>query len=147
MWVSKNHPDYERLTRPLDTAPVEQGQRLAAIPRNRGDEELRIDLSEFNGRPYVSLRVWGKDQQGQWWPVKGKGLSVRLHEIEETIFALERARATVEQGSPPDDSPSPPADPGRPQYVERRRRPPAREYRPEAPAAQGGGLPFDEFSR
>src|SRR4051812_29226405 len=61
------------------TPPAENGQRLISFPRGEGIE-LRVNLSEYQGRPYVSLRVWSRDQGGNWWPEKGKGCSVRLTE-------------------------------------------------------------------
>ncbi len=53
MWVSPNHPNPPRPYSP----PQESGQRLATFPRH-GGEELRVNLAEYEGHPYVSLRVW-----------------------------------------------------------------------------------------
>jgi hypothetical protein len=71
-------------------APQDHGQRLATFPRGP-DAELRVSLSEFEGRPYVSLRVWERASEGApFWPVKGKGCSVRLSEAEGLATALRR---------------------------------------------------------
>ena len=52
MWVNPNHPPPER-----PTPPAENGERLATFPRGDGSE-LRVNLSTYQGRPFVSLRVW-----------------------------------------------------------------------------------------
>jgi hypothetical protein len=79
--------------------PVEQGERLATFPRNRGDEELRVTLATYNGHAYVALRVWARGQDGEFWPVRGKGCSVRLAEaggLAEALAAV--AAAHRDQG-------------------------------------------------
>lgn len=83
MWVSPNHPNPPRLSGP----PREQGERLATFPRGDG-EELRVNLAEYNGYPYLALRVWTAGPGGQWWPVKGKGVSIRLREVAGLAEAL-----------------------------------------------------------
>ena len=74
--------------------PVERGERLATIPR--GDsEELRVVWDEYEGKPYLSIRVWTKDVNGGWWPDKTKGVTIRRRELaafaEGFAGALERA--------------------------------------------------------
>jgi hypothetical protein len=77
-------------------APKEQGERLATFPRGEG-VEMRVCLAEYQGRPFVSFRVWERNQAGEWWPVKGKGGSIRMGEAAE----LARVLAAV-AGTPPD---------------------------------------------
>src|ERR1041385_2693657 len=74
-------------------APGENGQRLATLDRSGKDarEELRVTLAEYNGHPYVSMRVWALSNDGQWWPVKSKGCSVRISECGDVAAALKRA--------------------------------------------------------
>lgn len=71
-------------------APRESGTRLATLPR-RGPageaQELRVVLDAYNGHEYLSVRLWQGDR-GSWWPVKGKGVSVRLSEAEPVAAAL-----------------------------------------------------------
>lgn len=63
-----------------------EGRRLATCPR--GDsEELRLELSEYEGRPYISLRVWFQTEDGKWLPSK-KGCTIRLRELPEVLRAL-----------------------------------------------------------
>jgi hypothetical protein len=94
MWVSPNHPNPPRQT----AAPQESGERVATFPRGDG-VELRVNLAEYQGRPYLSFRVWERDQAGTWWPVKGKGCSVRIGECEELADALARVVGRIGQGT------------------------------------------------
>jgi len=70
--------------------------------------------------------------------MKGRGCSIRLHELGDFIAALRSAEALVGVRAPPrrDDSP---------QYVERRRRPGARPLDPAEFPPPGGAREFDEF--
>ncbi len=89
MYVSKNHPDRERLlAKPEPVAP--RGTKLAAIPRGT-HEELRVSLDEYEGHPFVSLRMWARAADGPWLPVRGKGCTVRLRELEAVADALREA--------------------------------------------------------
>jgi hypothetical protein len=46
------------------------GKPLEAFPRNKGREEFRVSLDEFNGRPFFSLRIEERDDSGTWWPTR-----------------------------------------------------------------------------
>lgn len=67
-------------------APSPEGERLATIPRGK-TEELRLAWDEYEGHPYLGLRVWAKLDEGKWIPTK-KGLSIRLHELAELLEGL-----------------------------------------------------------
>lgn len=98
MYVSPNHPDRERLlARQQAQPPADEGRSLATFRRGP-DAELRVSLAEYEGRPYIGLRVWERGQDGRLWPVKGKGCSVRVGECEGMIAALSEALAIVERG-------------------------------------------------
>jgi hypothetical protein len=85
-------------TAPNPQAPVDHAQVLVAIPR--GDaEELRVSLDEYEEHPFVSIRVWAQGRDGQWWPVRGKGVTVRVRELGQVINAL--GRAAKETGQAP----------------------------------------------
>ena len=103
MYISPNHPDPPRRPEP----PPDDGRRLGAVSRGDGRDELRVTLKTFAGRPFVSLRVWSRDDDGAWWPVKGKGVSVRLGEVSGVIEALRRAAAVAgpQQGGQGDTGP------------------------------------------
>jgi hypothetical protein len=122
--VSLNPRYYERFGRPAPGAPqppFETGQRLATFPRGlQAEEELRVALCHYKGFPFVTLRVWEQDDQGQWWPVRGKGLSVRAREcagIAEALASVSELLALAgpennddylhcDQGNGPDDQPA-----------------------------------------
>lgn len=78
------------------TAPAERGERLATIARS-DSEELRVTWDAYEGRPYLSLRFWTRGTDGQWWPDRARGVTVRRHELatfaEGLEAALERAAA------------------------------------------------------
>jgi hypothetical protein len=138
MWISPNHPNPPR----PPSAPRDDGQALGSFPRGDGRDELRVTLKTYEGRPYVSLRVWSRDDHGQWWPQKAKGVSVRLGEVSGVIGSLQGAVAAAgeidrQAGRGRAAEPAPRADRGR------RDRPPwdADQLRGGKPA-EG----FDEFS-
>jgi hypothetical protein len=68
--------------------PLERGRRLAAFRRGRhGEEELRVTLDEYEGHPYVAIRLWVEGEDGTWYPTK-KGTSVRMAECGELAEVL-----------------------------------------------------------
>ncbi len=96
MWRNPKYLDQHQPPQP----PAEQGERLAVFPRGTG-QELRVALAEYQGRPFLSLRVWAQDpNSGDWWPVKGKGCSVRIAEAaglaEILSTVVDRARSRQE---------------------------------------------------
>ena len=96
MWRNPNLPQAER-----PQPPQESGERLACFPRGQ-DQEQRITLDEYQGHRYVRLQVWQLDRSNQtWWPVKGKGASIRLAEVAELAEVL--AKLAVDLGLGDDD--------------------------------------------
>jgi hypothetical protein len=104
------------------TPPAEQGRRLATIPRPKDDAEIRLNWCEYDGHPYLSIRVWVKDDAGEWWPDKHRGFSVRLRELPDVADAIAQAAELAadhlegRQGGIDRHAPPPghrPADPGR----------------------------------
>lgn len=99
MYVSPNHPDYERLKghghgRSASEAPAPSGHMIASFGRkgpNGVRQELRLFLDEYEGHAFLSLRLWQADQVGGWWPLKGKGISIRLSEAQGLAHAIEDA--------------------------------------------------------
>ena len=59
---------------------------LVSIPRGQS-EELRLAWSEYEGKPYLSLRLWQKGDDGALLPTK-KGISIRLRELPDLTEAL-----------------------------------------------------------
>jgi hypothetical protein len=96
MYVSPNHPNPPKPAAPSQP-PTEHGTRLATFPRiNDGQGELRVNLDEFNGHPFLSIRLWVFDRIATaWWPTK-RGVSIRRRDIPDLIAALERAAAMMD---------------------------------------------------
>lgn len=84
--------------RPRASPPQDTGRRLATLPREeRGQRaELRVSWAEYEGRPYVSLRVWTFDDVGAAWPTK-VGVTVRLRELPAVAEALAEALELAER--------------------------------------------------
>lgn len=84
---------------PERAPPEENGERLVTIQRGE-DEEVRLSWATYNGRPFLNVRVWKKDDAGAWWPEKSKGLSVRVKELPAFAEGLAQAmdRAIKERG-------------------------------------------------
>lgn len=141
MWVNPKYRDQVEQPRP----PQETGRRLATFPRGDG-VELRVSLAEYQGRPYVALRVWERGQDGQWWPVRGKGCSVRVAEARELAEAL-LAVASGQGATTARDTDHSSRD-DRPKFVEKGRaaRPPwDAASMPKLEGPTGGGGEFSEF--
>jgi Transcriptional Coactivator p15 (PC4) len=89
------------------TPQVEQrGQLITAIPRGKPDrdtgqhgEEFRVTLDEFQGHPYIALRLFVRGNDGETMFPSKKGVSVRLGEAERVAAAiLEALRLSEEPG-------------------------------------------------
>lgn len=152
MWINPKYADrYPNAEhgddRPTATPPAEQGRRLATFERKgRGDErsELRVSLDEYQGHPYISVRVWTYDVRVDgWWPSR-KGVSVRLSEASGVADTLNEAVEKV--GDQADRSRAKPIDRGEqggpPARRDEQRQPSQPQSRPAAPAR---GPAFDEF--
>ena len=64
-----------------------------AILRLSKKQELRLEVQEWKGRPYLSFRAWKVTPVGAF-PEKGKGFSLAADRAGELIEAV---RATVEE--------------------------------------------------
>jgi hypothetical protein len=74
------------------TAPTDEGEQLATLDRGPG-KQLRLRWKEFKGHHFLDVREWSRSEQGgDWWPVKGKGITIKHRELDAVIAALEAAR-------------------------------------------------------
>lgn len=135
MWINPRIRAEREASAPKPPTPT--GETLLELERSQGTT-LRIALDEYNGAAYVSLSTWNADG----WPVKGKTLSFRLRELPAILEALSRVadgptsnRNIVTVAGP---------DPERPQYVDKGRRPEARNDHP-LPPVTASTVPFDEL--
>jgi hypothetical protein len=161
VWVNPKHREHRDANTRAST-PVDNGHPIATLPRGPA-AELRITISEFNGKLSVALRVWEAAHGNGFWPTK-KGLNLRANELDAAIEALQGARQLLDSGF---SMPAPRPDPGQggdrpdeqeegpitgsyvnPQatYVEKRGRPQPRQFDP-APLRGAMKRPerFDEF--
>jgi len=87
------------------SGPVENGERLATIPRRDGDE-LRLSWAEYNGHNFLNVRVWHKDDNGTSFPYRDKGLTVRLAELDDFAEGIQKALTMARSGAQtPQDAP------------------------------------------
>jgi hypothetical protein len=133
--------------------PAPTGTLLARFPRkgpDGGELELRVVLDAYEGHEYIAVRIWQRDQAGAWWPMKGKGLSIRLGEAEGVAAALQQAIDLVGQQAAPQQrtGQQPAPEPAREATPRRRQRPAGRQRWDEfgSPPAPRGHDEFDEFS-
>jgi hypothetical protein len=84
MWRNPNYPAPEP-----SAPPEETGTRLATFNRGRGEEQLRVCLDTFEGHRFVSIRLWARGRDGNFWPTR-KGCSIRLRELPELVEVLGR---------------------------------------------------------
>ena len=67
---------------------------LAAIPR--GDDRLRVVWDEYNGARFLPIRLFWQNRDGEWRPSK-KGITVKRHELDEFVEAVNKAREVAAQ--------------------------------------------------
>lgn len=70
----------------------DEGIKLATV--NRGpNRELRIRWKTFKGHAFLDLREWSVNpENAQWWPVKGRGISIKPRELAAMADALRAAQ-------------------------------------------------------
>ena len=83
--------------RPARAAP-DPGEVLASLPRVDGTE-LRVSVHVYEGHPFVRVAPWQRGDGGAWWPVKGKGASVRPRELAHVVVALARALEQLQRAA------------------------------------------------
>ncbi|MGA2699600.1 MAG: PC4/YdbC family ssDNA-binding protein [Isosphaeraceae bacterium] len=118
------------------TPPTENGPRIGTIQRS-ADEEIRVNWSEFEGKPFISLRLWKRGDDGQWWPDAKRGMSVRIRELPDLAAAIAEALdlAEANQRQWRESQANRPAPPM-----------PGRRMDPAILPPANGSKDFDEFS-
>lgn len=54
---------------------------------DKGEDQVRVSLSEFHGRQYVDVRIFYMADDGEWKPTK-KGITLNpdlMHDVHEAI--------------------------------------------------------------
>lgn len=75
--------------KPKATGPREEpetGKILTSCKRQDGTE-LRVALREYQGKPWVEVRLWQPEEGGRMAPTK-KGLGIRTRELPDVVEAL-----------------------------------------------------------
>lgn len=75
--------------------PQESGKRLARI--ERGDDALHLTWQEYEGREFLRLQPWKKGGDGNFWPVKGQGFTIRVHELPDFAEGIAAAMDLAQQ--------------------------------------------------
>lgn len=75
------------------TATSVRSQPIATIDRRDG-EQVRVQWGEFNGVPFLDLRLYFRDPSGDWRPTR-KGITVRPDQLDELASAINAARTTA----------------------------------------------------
>lgn len=60
---------------------------MSSAIRKNTREEIRVEVSEFNGRRLISIRVWFVAEGGEWRPGK-QGIAFNPALLPEMIEAL-----------------------------------------------------------
>jgi hypothetical protein len=77
-------------------APTDDGVKLATLSRGPGNE-LRIRWREFKGHHFLDIREWSRRSEGDdWWPVKGKGITIKARELSDVMAACASASELAE---------------------------------------------------
>jgi Transcriptional Coactivator p15 (PC4) len=81
---------------------AQQRQQRGAAPiatlRKNAMEEIRVELSEFNGHDLINIRVWAEPRDGgsERIPTKA-GIACRVTLLPELIKALRQAEAEAQR--------------------------------------------------
>ena len=70
------------------TPPEMKGQLLGSLPHKDG--EIRLSWDEYEGFHFLSIRLWTKDDSGQFWPSK-TGFTVKIRDIPALADAIGQA--------------------------------------------------------
>jgi hypothetical protein len=57
-----------------------------------------VSVHVYEGHPFVRVAPWQRGD-GAWWPVKGKGASVRPRELAHVVVALARALEQLQRAA------------------------------------------------
>ena len=94
--------DQARAPRPARRPPATSWPASSDGGPNGEPQRLRMSLENYEGHDYISVRLWQEDHARRgWWPLSGKGISIRLREAEGVAEALRRALRLAPPASRP----------------------------------------------
>ena len=98
--ASPGAPSVDALRARAATAVTQQKAREAAANANAPDPgrvlasyarpdgtELRVSMHTYEGKPFVRVAPWQRSGEA-WWPIKGKGVTVKVRELATVAAAL-----------------------------------------------------------
>jgi hypothetical protein len=71
--------------------------RVLKTLKKNSSEEIRISLSDFNGRQVINLRVFYPGPDGEWLPGK-QGLAFMVDKMQPFLDALLEAARLLDEG-------------------------------------------------
>ena len=71
--------------------------RVLKTLKKNSSEEIRISLSDFNGRQVINIRVFYLGPNGEWLPGK-KGLAFTVDKLQPFLNALQEAAKQLDGG-------------------------------------------------
>ncbi len=72
--------------------------QLPRGPREDAErEQLQLRVRTYNGRPFVDARIRYRGESGDYLPTR-KGVTIRIHEVQEVRAALDKALDLIAQG-------------------------------------------------
>lgn len=84
---------------PAASKAPDPGQVLSTAVRPDGTE-LRVSLHHYEGKPFLRIAPWQRGSDGAWWPVKGKGVSVKVRELGAVGEGLAAAMDALDREPP-----------------------------------------------
>ena len=73
-----------------------EGKLIAEFNKN-ASEVIRIQLTEYDGKELLDIRVWVTRDEKDWIPTK-KGISIRTEQIGDLKQAIDKAAEEIEKG-------------------------------------------------
>ena len=70
---------------------------IATIPRNQLDE-LRVEIGEYRGHDFISIRTWTERHDSEEMVPTKKGITVKPERLPELITALQKAEKEARAG-------------------------------------------------
>lgn len=65
----------------------DEGQVYLRLPR-AGGHELRVSAHTYKGHEFVRIAPWQKGANDAWWPVTGKGVTLKPAELDAVATEL-----------------------------------------------------------
>lgn len=71
--------------------PLDDGIKIATLGRGP-NRELRLRWREYKGHHFLDIREWSVNGSNtQWWPEKGKGITIKARELDDVAAAIAEA--------------------------------------------------------